>query len=128
MKDNLKTASWVVHSPPVVDDIKASVTGNTVEQKDYWGGNNTALLQGEEEQDDEETNNYAGFTAESNKIDENNNYMVILIEEDQKTFKYRETINVNVENIANNIKNWMPIYEVVDHSFFAATKNFQQNF
>ena len=54
--------------------------------------------------------------------------MVISIEEEQKNSEYQEIINVDVENIANNNKNWRPIYEVIDDSFFAATKIFPTEF
>ena len=61
-KDNVKNTNWVGHSQlisldiddlferkPVVDDIQASVTGNTMNQSDYE--NNPDLLQEEEEQE-----------------------------------------------------------------------------
>ena len=57
-KDNVKNTNWVGHSQlisldiynfferkPVVDDIQASVTGNTMNQSDYE--NNPDLLQEE---------------------------------------------------------------------------------
>ena len=38
-------------------------------------------------------------------------------------------MNVDVENISNNNNNnWRPIYEVIDDSFFVATKLFRHNF
>ena len=48
--------------------------------------------------------------------------MVVLIEEDQKTLEYQKAINVDIENIANKKMFRRPIYEVIDNSFFAATK------
>ena len=49
-------------------------------------------------------------------LNENSNNMVVTIEEEKNTFEYQETMNVDVENIANKKqKFWRPIYEVVDN-------------
>ena len=42
--------------------------------------------------------------------------MLISVEEEQKTLKYQETMNVDVEKISDK-NNRRPIYEVIDNSF-----------
>ena len=102
LKDNNKTAHWVDHSKleslynedffkktPVVDDIQASLTGNTIEQSASGKKNNPDLLQEEEEQEVEEANDDADVNAEANEIDEYNNNKVISMEEEQNTLEYK---------------------------------------
>ena len=51
--------------------------------------------------------------------------MVVTIEEDNNTLKYQETMNVDVENIASKKQPFCrPIYEVIENSYFVATKLF----
>ena len=50
--------------------------------------------------------------------------MVVTKEDENNTSKYQETMNVDIEIIAN-IKNWRPIYKVIYNSYFAATSYLQ---
>ena len=55
--------------------------------------------------------------------------MIISMEVDQKTLEYQERLNIDIENISKNkTKNWRPMYEIIDTSFFAATKRFPPEF
>ena len=133
LKYNIKTEHWVGYlqlrsrdtnaffkMTPVVDDIQASVTVNTIEQSDSEGGKNPIFLQ-----ESEDANNDTGVNAEENKSMKTTKHMVVSIEEEQKTLEYQETMKLDVENIANNNNNkWILIYEVIDNSCFAAKNIF----
>ena len=49
--------------------------------------------------------------------------MICLLQQ-KKTLEYQETMNLDIENIASLKKNWRPIYEVIENSYFEATKLF----
>ena len=57
-------------------------------------------MQEEEENVYEETNDDADINAVSNKVDDNNEEIVVTIEEDNKTLKYQERMNADIENNA----------------------------
>ena len=142
-KNNVKPAHWVGHlqlrsldtdyffkRTPVVDEKQASVTVNTVKLSVSGGGaGNPFLLQEEEETVAEDTNDYADVNAEANEINDKKKYMVVKIEEENKTLGYQETMNVDIENIASkNQPFWRPIYEVIDDSYFGLVNLFQKYF
>ena len=54
--------------------------------------------------------------------------MYLKIEEETKTLEYQEKMNVDVENISSLKKKWIPIYEVIDNSYFSASKIFPTEF
>ena len=45
--------------------------------------------------------------------------MVVIIQEAENTLKYKETMNVDIKNIASTDQPfWRSIYEVIDVSYF----------
>ena len=104
----------------VVDYIKASVTGNTMKQSVYWGGEESIFITRKGENVAEEANDDAAVNVEANKTDYKKKYVIVTIEEENNTFEYQETMNVDIENIA--IKKqplWRPIYEVIENKIIS---------
>ena len=55
--------------------------------------------------------------------------MVVTIKEEKNNLEYQETMNVDIENIANQKQPfWWSIYEVIDDSYFEVTKLFPTEF
>ena len=101
--------------------LESSLTGTTFEQSFSGRKNNPYLLQESEEQASKEVNSNAYINVESNIVDKDNNAMIISIEEEHKTLEYQEKMKLDIGNISKNRKIWIPIYEVIDTSFFAET-------
>ena len=93
-KDNVKPENWFGHLKlislyideffkitPKFDKKQGSVTGNTEEEEN--AAENTT--------DDSDKN------EEANEIIDKNNEKVVTIEEEKKTLKYQETINLDIE-------------------------------
>ena len=54
---------------------------------------------------------------------------VFTIEEERNTSEYQETMNLDIENIANTSQQiWISIYEVIDDLYFKAVNYLQHNF
>ena len=55
--------------------------------------------------------------------------MVVKMKEDKNTLEYHETLNVDIKNIASKKQPfWRSIYEVIDDSYFEATRLFPSTF
>ena len=66
----------------------------------------------------------AYLTAYANKINEDYENMNITEKEDQNTVEYQETLKIDVKNINKNKTLWIPIYEVIDATFFLRNRYF----
>ena len=117
LKDNVQPAHWVGHQQlislytydlfkrtPVFDEKQASVTENTTKQSVYGEKSYLVLLQEKEENVAEETNDDADINEEANKINDNKKEIFVIMKEEKNTFKYQETINVDIESfpVKNN--------------------------
>ena len=45
------------------------------------------------------------------------------MKEEQNTLEYQEPMKVDAENTSKNKQKWIPIYKVIDTSFFLETTN-----
>ena len=71
---------------PVVDDIQASVTDNTMKES-ASEKKSPNLLQEEEEEGAQEANDDYNVNAEANKVYQKKNRMVVTLEEEKKTME-----------------------------------------
>ena len=87
-----------------MNHIQDSLTGNKIEHSYSERKIHLDLLQEAEEQEAEKENSDAVVTVEANKINKDYDDMISLMEEDQKTLEYQETMKVDVKNISKIYK------------------------